>query len=142
MVTPMTPEPATVHRYLADDDIGIPQGSLVVTIPADYDVEKAIVVAVLPDLRDPGCAAYPDDLGPILAEAEVTWRDAEPWGYRLADGHDPVALAATAEAQERDDAELMARSEIVEAIRTLYEAGVTREQIEAALRAAAPHAGE
>lgn len=76
-------ETATVHRYLENDShrSGIPQNALVIATPADYDDEKMLIVAVLPDLPDPETAAYSTELGVALAQTQCTLREAEPWGY-------------------------------------------------------------
>ena len=128
------PEPATIRRYLSDDETysGIPQNALVVTTGADYDDEKELVVAILPDLRDPECSAYLTDLGPVLAAVTV---DPSPEGFRLGDGYDPVVLVDVAVAEEQRLAALVVRPDVVAALRTLFDAGVTVDQFARAVAA-------
>lgn len=133
-------ETAEIRRYLKDDEdrFGIPKGALVACWEGDCDEDKTCIAFTIPGLHDPECNAYLTDLGPVLGEIEIRDRREAPWGMVPADdGLDLAAVVASAEAQERADAELMARPEIVAAIATLYEAGVLPEQIEAALKATA-----
>ena len=87
-------ELAAVCRYQGHDEdrFGIPDGTLVVVTPADYDDEKVTVHATLPDLADPQCSAYLTDIGPTVADIEIVARDAPPWGMTVAPDADVAAV--------------------------------------------------
>jgi hypothetical protein len=127
-------EIATVHRYRGHDEdrFGIPDGTLVAVTEADYDDDKMIVWFTLPDLRNPECSAYLSDIGPELAQIEIVGLDVDPWGMVPASNADVLVIVAAAELRERNDRELLANPQIVTAIRTLLDAGVTADQYAAA----------
>ena len=125
---------ATIRRYQGHDEhrLGIPDGTLVAVIDADYDDEKYIVCFTLPDLRDPDCSAYLSDVGPALATIDVVQRAGEPWGMVPADPGDIPRVIAEAEAFEARTATALADHTVRIVLQTLARAGVTADQLQAA----------
>lgn len=99
----MAEETATIHRYQGHDQwrCGIPNGTFVACIPADYDDEKMIICFTLPDLHDPECSAYLSGLGPELASIQVIDRGEDPWGMIPANDAEVQQAVERAEVQEK-----------------------------------------